>query len=56
MKAIELCLNRFDGDTKTAFLDLYTKVDIDAVKPTVVDEAQPSDTLAPVEGQDESYF
>ena len=56
LKAIELCLNRFDGDTKTAFLDLYTKVDIDAVKPTVVDEAQPSDTLAPVEGQDESYF
>ena len=56
LKAIELCLNRFDGNTKTAFLDLYTKVDIDAVKPTVVDEAQPSDTLAPVEGQDESYF
>jgi len=29
-KAIELCLNRFDTDTKTAFLDLYTKVDVDA--------------------------
>lgn len=27
MKAIELCVNRFDEDTKTAFLELYTKVD-----------------------------
>ena len=26
-KAIELCVNRFDTDTKTAFLDLYSKVD-----------------------------
>jgi hypothetical protein len=27
MKAIELCVNRFDTETKLAFLDLYTKVD-----------------------------
>ncbi len=26
-KAIELCVNRFDSDTKSAFLDLYKKVD-----------------------------
>jgi MoxR-like ATPase len=26
-KAIELCVNRFDSDTKSAFLDLYGKVD-----------------------------
>ena len=26
-KAIELCINRFDSETKTAFLDLYTKID-----------------------------
>jgi hypothetical protein len=26
-KAVELCVNRFDGDTKSAFLDLYSKVD-----------------------------
>ena len=26
-KAIELCVNRFDEDTKDAFLDLYSKVD-----------------------------
>ena len=27
MKAIEMCTNRFDLDTKTSFLDLYTKID-----------------------------
>jgi hypothetical protein len=27
MKAIRLCINRFDEETKTAFLDLYSKVD-----------------------------
>ena len=27
MKAIELCTNRFDLETKTSFLDLYTKID-----------------------------
>lgn len=26
-KAVELCVNRFDADTKSAFLDLYSKVD-----------------------------
>ena len=37
-KAIELCVNRFDTDTKTAFLDLYTKVDekVDTPKQTTV--------------------
>ena len=29
VKAIELCLNRFDDETKQAFLDLYDKVDAD---------------------------
>ena len=33
LKAIEMCLNRFDSDTKTAFLDLYTKVDAEATAP-----------------------
>jgi len=27
LKAITLCTNRFDADTKAAFIDLYTKVD-----------------------------
>ena len=27
MKSIEMCVNRFDEDTKTSFLDLYSKID-----------------------------
>ena len=27
MKSIQMCTNRFDLDTKTSFLDLYTKID-----------------------------
>jgi MoxR-like ATPase len=34
-KAIELCVNRFDTDTKTAFLDLYSKVDDKVDAPAV---------------------
>ena len=29
LKAIQVCLNRFDDETKSAFLDLYDKVDAD---------------------------
>ena len=31
MKAIELCVNRFDDDTRSAFMDLYTKIDAEVV-------------------------
>ena len=31
MKAIEMCVSRFDSETKATFLDLYTKVDEEAV-------------------------
>jgi len=52
VKAIRMCLNRFDEDTKASFLDLYTKVDAGATaeqiltpetpaKPTGVDEEIP---------------
>jgi hypothetical protein len=27
MKSIELCVSRFDTDTKESFLDLYSKID-----------------------------
>ena len=30
-KAIQMCINRFDEDTKTSFLDLYSKVDSEVV-------------------------
>lgn len=34
MKAIELCVSRFDTDTKLAFLDLYSKVDAKVTGPS----------------------
>ena len=37
-KAIELCVNRFDIDTKEAFIDLYSKVDAS------IDQSTPSNT------------
>ena len=40
MKAITMCVNRFDDETKTAMVDLYTKVDSDA---QVTDEAEVAD-------------
>jgi hypothetical protein len=33
-KAIQVCVNRFDDETKQAFLELYDKVDADFVMPT----------------------
>ena len=37
MKSIELCVNRFDDDTKESFMDLYTKIDagVDPLAETV---------------------
>jgi MoxR-like ATPase len=47
-KSIELCLNRFDVDTKTAFLDLYKKLD---------DSVAPADqTVVPQTSTDEVAF
>lgn len=46
-KAIELCLNRFDNDTKTAFLDLYSKVDEKVDAPPPVSAPAPSSKEIP---------
>ena len=46
MKAIELCVNRFDEQTKTAFLDLYSKVDAKVNPPAPVEPtATPTDEI-----------
>ena len=29
IKAVNICLNRFDNETKQAFIDLYDKIDAD---------------------------
>jgi MoxR-like ATPase len=48
-KAIELCISRFDEDTRVAFLDLYSKVDSKVV-PTVEEKEfveAPEKTITP---------
>ena len=39
-KAIQVCVNRFDDETKQAFLELYDKVDVDFQMP-IDEEVQP---------------
>ena len=49
-KSIELCINRFDSETKTAFLDLYTKIDESAEplgQETELNISEPTDEEAP---------
>ena len=43
MKAIELCVARFDIETKEAFIDLYTKVDAQVNPPKKAEEPMPLD-------------
>ena len=52
-KAIRLCINRFDEETKTAFLDLYSKVD-----PTInpVPETPAAETTQAAENTQEVSF
>ena len=38
MKAIQVCTNRFNDDTKTSFTDLYTKVDSGASVEQILDD------------------
>ena len=42
MKAVSLCLNRFDTDTKMSFLDLYTKLDAPVKEEVLITENVPS--------------
>ena len=45
LKAIEMCTNRFDEDTKSSFIDLYSKVDagVDPMEETTEEEEIPSE-------------
>jgi len=49
IKSINLCLNRFDDDTKASFIDLYTKIDAginpDATIQPVVEEVASTDEV-----------
>jgi hypothetical protein len=49
-KAIQVCVNRFDDETKQAFLELYDKVDADFNMPSLDEEAMKN--YNPVDSQD----
>ena len=46
VKAIELCTNRFDEDTKTSFVDLYTKVDAGATADQIIESNRQAEVTA----------
>ena len=46
VKAIELCTNRFDEDTKTSFVDLYTKVDAGATADQIIESNRQAEVAA----------
>jgi len=46
VKAIELCTNRFDEDTKTSFVDLYTKVDAGATADQIIESQRQAEVAA----------
>jgi len=48
LKAVQMCINRFDEDTKTAFLDLYTKID-PMVQPPAPKTEVPNTVPAPAQ-------
>ena len=45
IKSINLCLNRFDDDTKASFIDLYTKIDA-GINPDASPVVVPEETMS----------
>ena len=43
MKAIKMCTNRFDDDTKNSFIELYTKVDAGASAEQIAEQQRQAD-------------
>ena len=50
LKAVEVCTNRFDDDTKQSFIDLYTKID-SGVNP---EELMSKESDEPIADEDEA--
>ena len=46
MKAIQMCTNRFDDDTKNSFVELYTKVDSGASVEDIIEDQRKADVEA----------
>ena len=52
MKAIQMCTNRFDDDTKNSFVELYTKVDAGANAESIMDDQKKSDLAEQMKDND----
>ena len=55
MTAIEMCVSRFDSETKTSFLDLYTKVD-EGVSTDDILAGQAEDEIDDEEEEEDNKF
>jgi len=54
MKSIEVCVNRFDDDTKNSFMELYSKVDAGATAEQISEEARQADISSQVDEDDDA--
>ena len=54
MKAIKMCTNRFDDDTKNSFVELYTKVDSGASVEDIIEDQRKADVEAQKERDKDS--
>jgi hypothetical protein len=52
IKAIEVCTNRFDDDTKNSFMELYSKVDGGASAEEIAEQQRQSDISSQMEDND----
>ena len=52
MKAIQMCTNRFDDDTKNSFVELYTKVDAGASADQIIDQQKKAELESQIEDND----
>jgi len=54
MKAIEVCTNRFDDDTKNSFTELYTKVDAGASAEQIAEDQRKAEVASQTDEEDNS--
>ena len=54
MKAIKMCTNRFDDDTKNSFVELYTKVDSGANAESIMEDQRKADVDAQLKEDNDS--
>jgi len=54
MKAVEVCTNRFDDDTKNSFVELYTKVDAGASADSIIESQKKAELESQIEEDNDS--